>query len=217
MCFSAEASFAVGGTLLILGVATIRKVIHKKDLPIALIPIIFALQQMVEGLLWISLVEDDSPQIQFWLSQIYGIFIGIIWPLFAPFSVYYSETNCKRRKIIASIGIAGVGLATYTIVGLAKQPIVAEIINYSINYKHDVSGYQLVIVFYLLATCVPFIFSSYKQLYIAGILITIGFFVAYLTFLQTFASVWCFFAAISSSMIYFYFVHRIKEPLIPIS
>ncbi len=60
MCFSAEASFAVGGTLLILGVATIRKVIHKKDLPIALIPIIFALQQMVEGLLWISLVEDDS-------------------------------------------------------------------------------------------------------------------------------------------------------------
>ncbi|MBK9662650.1 MAG: hypothetical protein IPO71_06110 [Nitrosomonas sp.] len=104
---------------------------------------------------------------------------------FAPFSVYYSETNCKRRKIIASIGIAGVGLATYTIVGLAKQPIVAEIINYSINYKHDVSGYQLVIVFYLLATCVPFIFSSYK-LYIAGILITIGFFVAYLTFLQTF-------------------------------
>lgn len=216
MCFSAEASFIVGGTLLIVSVATVRKTIYKKDLPIALIPLIFAIQQIIEGLLWVLLINDDASKIQFWLSNIYGVFIGIIWPLLAPFAVYCTETNSKRRKIIASIGIVGLGLAIYTAIGLIKQPIVAEIINHSINYKHDVGGYQLVIVLYLLATCVPFIFSSYRHLYIAGIIITIGFFVTYFTFLETFASVWCFFAAIASALIYFYFVHRVKEPLIPI-
>lgn len=216
MCFSAEASFMVGGALLIAGIATIRKTVHKKDLPIALIPLIFAIQQIIEGFLWVSLIHDSTPQTQFWLSNIYGVFIGVIWPLFAPFSVYCAETNSKRRKIIVSLGIAGVGLMIYTIIGLANQPIVAEIINHSINYKHDVGIYQLVIILYLLATCVPFILSSYKYLSIAGIIITIGFFVAYFTFQETFASVWCFFAAIASTLIYFHFVHRIKEPLIPI-
>jgi|CXWL01.1.fsa_nt_gi hypothetical protein len=216
MCFSAEASFIVGGTLLIIGVATVRKTIHKKDLPIALIPLIFAIQQMTEGLLWVFLTNNDAPQAQFWLSNIYGVFIGVIWPLFAPFAVYCTETDSKRRRIIASIGISGLGLAIYTTIGIANQPIVAEIINHSINYKHDVGGYQLVIILYLLATCVPFIFSSYKHLYIAGIIITIGFFVAYFTFQETFASVWCFFAAIASALIYFYFARRIKKPLIPI-
>jgi hypothetical protein len=216
MCFSAEASFIVGGALLVVGVTTARKTIYQKELPIAMIPFIFAIQQLVEGFLWVSLTNNDTSQIPFWLSNIYGVFIGIIWPLFAPFAVYCAETNSKRRKIIASIGITGIGLAIYTVIGLIKQPIVAEIINHSINYKHDVANYQLVIVLYLLATCVPFIFSSYRHLSIAGITITIGFFLAYLTFLETFASVWCFFAAIASALIYFFFVHRIKEPLIPI-
>ncbi len=216
MCFSAEASFIVSGTLLVIGVTTVRKTIYQKDLPIAIIPFIFAIQQLVEGLLWVSLSNNDTSQIPFWLSNIYGVFIGIIWPLFAPFAVYCAETDSKRRKIIASIGMAGLGLAIYTGIGLANEPIIAEIINHSINYKHHVGVYQLVIVLYLLATCVPFIFSSYKHLYSAGIIITLGFFVAYVTFLETFASVWCFFAAIASALIYFHFVHRVKNPLIPI-
>ncbi|MEK7791572.1 MAG: DUF6629 family protein [Pseudomonadota bacterium] len=216
MCFSAEASFIVGGTLLVVGAATIRKTYHRKDLPIALIPLIFALQQLVEGALWVSLTDGYMVQTQFWLSNLYGVFIGIIWPLYAPFAVYSAETDLKRKKIITVIGVVGLGLAIYTTIGLANQPIVAEIVNHSIRYTHDVDRDKLVIVMYLLATCVPFIFSSYKHLYLAGIAITCGFFAAYFTYLETFASVWCFFAAIASSLIYFYFAHRVKDPLIPI-
>ncbi len=164
MCFSAEASFIVGGTLLASGITTVRKTIYPRDLPIAMIPFIFAIQQLVEGFLWVSLINNDSSQTPFWLSNIYGVFIGIIWPLFAPFAVYCAETDSKRRKIIASIGLAGLGLAIYTSIGLADEPIIAEIINHRINYKHHVGVYQLVIVLYLLATCVPFIFSSYRHL-----------------------------------------------------
>ncbi len=215
MCFSAEASFIVGSVLLVTGAATVQKVAHKKDLPLALIPLIFAAQQLVEGFLWLALTNDSASQSpHYWLSNIYGIFVGIIWPLFAPFAIYCTETSHLRRKIIASIGVAGFALAIYTIIGIAAQPITAEIVHHSIRYEHDVKGHQIVIVLYLLATCVPFIFTSYKHLYVTGFVITGGFFVSYFTFQQTFASVWCFFAAIASSLIYFHFVHRIKDPLL---
>ncbi len=216
MCFSAEASFIVGSALLVVGTATMRKTYYRKDLPIALIPLIFAMQQLVEGALWISLTDGYMAQAQFWFSNLYGVFIGIIWPLYAPFAVYSAETDPKRKKIITAIGVVGLGLAIYTMIGLANQPIVAEIVNHSIRYSHDVDHDKLVIVMYLLATCVPFIFSSYRHLYLSGIVITCGFFAAYLTYLETFASVWCFFAAIASSLIYFYFARRVKDPLIPI-
>lgn len=64
MCFSAEANFIVGGSLIIVGAAIIKKVRNDKDLPVALIPLIFAAQQITEGLLWISLTHEDLNQAQ---------------------------------------------------------------------------------------------------------------------------------------------------------
>ena len=215
MCFSAEASFMVGGTLLIVGAATIQKTRYKKDILVAFIPLIFAIQQITEGLLWISLA-NNMLHAQFWLSNIYGIFIGVIWPVYAPFAVYSAEINATRKKIIALIGGVGLGLAAYTLIGLVNQPMTAQVINHSIHYEHDVAAYQFIIVMYLLATCVPFIFSSYRHLYIAGSVITIGFFVAYFVYRETFASIWCFYAAIASGLIYLYFARRMNKPLIPL-
>ncbi|MBX9917445.1 MAG: hypothetical protein K2Y07_09455 [Nitrosomonas sp.] len=121
-----------------------------------------------------------------------------------------------RKKIIAFTSIVSLGLVAYNTASPVNEPITAKITHHNIHYKHHVSSHQLVITLYLLATCAPFIFSSYKHLYFADI-ITIGFFVAYFTYFETFASVWCFFVAIASALIYFYFAHRIKKPLILIS
>lgn len=214
MCFSAEASFIVGGTLLAVGIATARKAIHKKDLPMAFIPLLFSIQQLIEGFLWLILADSSMQTTQHWLATIYGVFVGIIWPLFAPFAIYSMETGHQRRKIIAAMGAAGLVLAGYTLIGLINQPVSVEIINHSLYYKHDIEETQLLIILYLLATCLPFILSSFRHLYIAGGIITFGFLIAFFTFQQTFASVWCFFAAIASSLVYFHFVHRIREPLI---
>lgn len=214
MCFSAEASFLVSGTLLAVGVATVSKTVNRKDLPLALIPFIFSIQQLIEGILWLSLADNNPIQSQYWLSNLYGIFIGVIWPLFAPLAILCTETDTLRRRIIAAIGIAGLLLALYTITGLTEQPVTAGIINHSIQYRHEVAGYQFVIVLYLLATCAPFLISSYRTLNIAGIIITAGFFIAYFAYYETFASVWCFFAAMTSALIYSYFIQRIKKPLI---
>lgn len=206
MCFSAEASFIVSGTLSIIGVSAIQQVKLKKDIFVAAIPLVFALQQLTEGLLWVALQNPDSglAQTAHWLAGLYGIFIGVIWPVYAPFAIYREETDHQSKRVIASMLLAGIGLAAYTIIGMIHEPIVASIINHSIHYAHKVEGQQFVLAMYLFATCAPFILSSRKLLNLTGTIITLGFFVAFFVYQQTFASVWCFFAAIASGLIYFY-------------
>ena len=150
MCFSAEASFIVGGSLVVIGTAIIKRIHAKNEIPVALIPLIFAAQQTMEGLLWISL-DSDNLQAQFWLSNSYGVFVGVIWPLYVPFAIYFAETDNTRKKIIAFIGLSGLLLALYTVIGIARQPVTAEIINNSIYYEHDVHIYPVVIIFYLVS------------------------------------------------------------------
>ncbi|MBK7353763.1 MAG: hypothetical protein IPJ05_09610 [Nitrosomonas sp.] len=206
MCFSAEASFIVSGALSIIGISAIRQVKTRKDIFVASIPLIFALQQFTEGLLWITLQNPDITHIQTsdWLAGLYGVFIGVIWPVYAPFAIFREETDSQTKRVVASMLLAGVGLAAYTIIGMIHEPIVASIINHSIHYAHKVEGQEIVLGMYLFATCAPFILSSKKLLNLTGMIITLGFFAAFFFYQQTFASVWCFFAAMASGLIYFY-------------
>ena len=206
MCFSAEASFIISGTLSIIGISSIKQAQLKKDWFIAIIPLIFALQQLTEGLLWVVLQNPESElaQTTHWLAGLYGIFIGVIWPVFAPLAIYREEGDAQTKRVVASMLLAGVGLAAYTMIGMIQEPIVASIINHSIHYAHQVEGQQFVLAMYLFATCAPFILSSRKLLNLTGTIITLGFFVAFFVYQQTFASVWCFFAAVASYLIYFY-------------
>lgn len=213
MCFSAEASFIASSALAIVAISAIRKVSDSKDIFIAFIPLIFALQQFTEGWLWITLESEEMPLAQFWLANLYGVFIGVIWPFYAPFAIYKGEVDGKTRKVVTSMILVGLGLAVYTIIGLLGEPVVAHIVNDSIRYVHDVEGQQFVLTMYLFATCVPFILSSDRYLNITGVVITFGFFVAFFAYRETFASVWCFFAAVSSAMIYFYVVSQKNSKL----
>lgn len=194
-----------------VGVNAIRKVRIRKDLFIACIPLLFALQQLTEGLLWVALEQGEIPEAQFWLANLYGIFIGVIWPFYAPFALYQSEADNRIRKVMASLLVAGLGLAAYTIIGLINEPITAHIVNDSIRYEHDVEAQQFVLTMYLFATCAPFILASDRYLNITGMALTLGFIVAFLAYRETFASIWCFFAAVASALIYFYVANSNKK------
>jgi len=58
MCFSATASFIAGVSLLVLGVATVKKAKRKAEIPFAMIPLLFGVQQIIEGMLWLSFRFD---------------------------------------------------------------------------------------------------------------------------------------------------------------
>ena len=58
---------------------------------------------------------------------------------------------------------------------------------------------------YLLATCVSGLFSSHRCINIFGVLAFVLAVAAYQVSVRTFVSVWCFFAAVLSLLVYLHF------------
>ena len=93
MCFSASASFAVAGINALIGVAILYKKPARHEIPLASFPLMFALQQFIEGLLWILL--PDAPQgtpVISALAILFIVFAEIIWPVMTPIAVLMIET-----------------------------------------------------------------------------------------------------------------------------
>lgn len=60
MCFSASASFTAAAVLLGLGTVTMRRARSRRELPYAAIPLLFGVQQLLEGMLWLTF-PDRAP------------------------------------------------------------------------------------------------------------------------------------------------------------
>lgn len=203
MCFSATASFIAGTALSVLGVATLRLTRQKAEIPFAAIPLLFGIQQIVEGLLWLSF-RFDAPQLKVATTYLFSIFSHVLWPIFVPFSIGLLEPVPWRHKAI--LGFQGVGLlvGAYLFFMLVKFPVTAVALE-NIVYVSP-HFYKLpMMTLYLLATCVSCFFSSRAAIRLFGALALILFLVAYGFFAVALFSVWCFFAAVLSFIIYAYF------------
>ena len=54
VCFSAIASFSAGALLLCAGVLTLKFARRPSELPDAAVPLLFAIQQLSEGVIWLT-------------------------------------------------------------------------------------------------------------------------------------------------------------------
>ena len=64
MCFSATASFAAGIGLTGLGLVTVWRVPEPRQRPFAALPLLFGLQQLTEGALWLALQSGGTLHIE---------------------------------------------------------------------------------------------------------------------------------------------------------
>ena len=203
MCFSATASFIAGTALSALGVATLRATQRKAEIPFAAIPLMFGIQQIVEGVLWLSFTFD-ARQLNVLMTYLFSIFSHVLWPMYVPFSISLLETVPWRRKTIW--GFQGVGLFVglyllYMLVEFPVTSVAAANIVYISPHFYKVP----VMVLYVAATCVSCAFSSVVAIRLFGALALFLFLLAYGFFTIALFSVWCFFAAILSSIIYVHF------------
>ena len=58
MCFSAPASFIAGTALTSIGVAALRQTKTGSEIPFAMIPLLFGVQQLIEGVIWLTFSYD---------------------------------------------------------------------------------------------------------------------------------------------------------------
>ena len=205
MCFSATASFAAGGALVAAGGLTIAQTKKKYQLPFACIPLLFGIQQITEGIIWISF---GSPLLNIMMTYTYSIFSQVLWPIFIPLSVLLLEKDHVRKKILYLFFAVGLTMGLYLLYFIIKDPpIIAYIANRSIAYSYPHIYSLWIIAFYVVITCGSAVVSSYKMINAFGILLFISFFIASYFFNETLFSVWCFFAALLSFPVYFHLKH----------
>ena len=77
MCFSASASFIAGTSLSALGVVSLRRTELKTEQPLAMIPLLFGLQQLSEGVVWLTF-SHDAPLLKQTMTYVYSGFSHVL-------------------------------------------------------------------------------------------------------------------------------------------
>jgi hypothetical protein len=181
MCFSANASFGAGVVLVVIGVISIKKVQHPSQILFASIPLLFAVQQISEG-----------------------IFAQFFWPLWVPIAILMLEKESKRKRIQKVLVGMGMIVALYFAYCLISYPVHAKIIGYHVTYKVEYPNLlgRYGGIFYLIATVVPPFFSHIKKMWMFGTSMFISYLITAIFYDHYVVSVWCFFASIISISIY---------------
>jgi len=207
MCFSASASFIAGTTLSAVGVAALRNTKTKNELPLAMIPLLFGIQQLTEGVIWLTF-HYDAPLLRLTMTYIYSGFSHVLWPIYVPFAMGVLETVRWRKNAIFAFLAAGIPVGLYLLYAIVSRPLIAEVIGKHIVYASPHFYLFPVMVLYLAATCVSCFFSSHGFVRLFGVLALLSFIAAYFAFVNAFVSIWCFFAAVLSLLIYMHLRFR---------
>ena len=204
MCFSAAASFAGGAVISAVGVATQKKVRKPSQRLFAVIPFLFGFQQFAEGVLWITLRSGEHSWLQNTTTYIFLITALVIWPVMVPTSMWFMEEGEKRKKILTGLIVTGGILSLFYAYCLIAYDVTPQINNFHIQYVDDFPRtlVDIAFVFYPVSTIVPLFVSSFRRMWVFGILIAVSYIITGIFFAQYLTSVWCFFAAVISVVIY---------------
>ncbi len=204
MCFSATASFAAGVVLSAAGVATQRKARKPSQRLFAAIPLLFGFQQFTEGVLWITLRSGGHDWLQNAATYIFLITALVILPVMIPLSMWFMEEVKKRKKILAGLMVTGVILSLFYAFCLISYNVTPRINGFHIQYIDEFPQTLAWIasLFYPAATVAPLFASSVRRMWLLGILIAVAWLVTGIFFKGYLISVWCFFAALISVLIY---------------
>ncbi len=200
MCFSATASFGSGVLLSTIGFASLKRAQTPTQYPFASIPLIFGVQQLAEGFVWLSLSEPVYENYQQTAVKIFLLIAQAVWPVFIPFAFMQLEPEIKRKRILTWLLAVGAVIVVFVLYFLFSRQITAEISEHHIKYHIGFPGFMAIsgAVLYFFAVIVPPFISSVRHMKWLALGSFGAFVLASIFYTQYLVSVWCFFAAIVS-------------------
>ena len=208
MCFSASASFAASGVLAVTGIATLRHVREPRALLFAAVPLLFAVHQFTEGFVWLGLEGRIGPVALGHVTFLFMLYANGILPLLMPLAVLLMEPPGRRRIAIVALTVLGAAVFAWMTSGLIAFESQCFVEQHSIAYRNPMTSHLWVSVLYIVATCGALMLSTHRVVRWYGVLNVVGLTIAHLIKAYAFASVWCFYAATLSVVIYWQFSSR---------
>jgi hypothetical protein len=205
VCFSAAANFVGSGVLATVGVVTLTRVKHRREVLFASLPILFAVHQFIEGFVWLGLDGILSPQVTHDMGAAFMLYAQGLLPFLLPLSVVLFEPDKKSRRRMLPFLVLGTLTTLYILWALTAYPLQISVKSNSIVYINQATNNTFVAVFYVIATCGSLLFSKVKDMVIFGVA-NLAILLAVMAVKRyAFTSLWCAYAAIASVIILAYF------------
>ena len=201
MCFSATANFVGSGVLGTVGVVTLTKVKHRRELLFAALPLLFAIHQFIEGFVWLGLDGILSPAVAHDMGAAFMLYAQGLLPFLLPLSIVLFEPDGNSRRRMLPFLVLGGATTLYILWALTAFPLQLYVKGNSIVYINQATNNIVVAVVYVIATCGSLFFSKIKMMVafdaanLAIVLIVMG------IKRYAFTSVWCAYAAVASVII----------------
>jgi hypothetical protein len=211
MCFSVEADVAVGVLILPVAVASLREVRHAREVLFASLPLLFALHQFVEALVWAGHDGHVSPEVQHTAAAAYLVFALPVLPTLMPVAVLLLEPRGARARV-APFAVLGLAVTAYLGWALLSGPFSVVVHPHAIVYDTAIPRGNWWALLYIVAVIGPPLLSGYRSLFIFGWVNLIGLSVVAVLYDQAFVSLWCMFAACASVFILVHMVRRRRLP-----
>ncbi len=211
MCFSATANFVGSGVLGAVGVVTLTRVKHRRELLFASLPTLFAIHQFIEGFVWLGLDGILSPAVAHDMGAAFMLYAQGLLPFLLPLSVLLFEPNAKNRARMLPFLVLGGATTLYILWALTAFPLQLYVKGNSIVYINQATNNTAVALLYVIVTCGSLFFSKIKMMVTFGaanlaILLAVMEVKRY-----AFTSLWCAYAAVASVIILVYFWRSHEE------
>ena len=202
MCFSPEADLVTGIVVSGIGVDALRRVPHRRFLPLAALPLLLGLHQVIEAFAWWGMRGDLPRQVGDTATWVYLAIALVVVPVSVPAAIRSAESDPGRRGRLLPFVVLGVAVAVALLPGLMNSGAGGEVACRYIAYAAGVPYAGYVLPFYVVATCAPLLLSGSKRLALFGAANVVA--VALLGGLlaRGVISLWCVWAAASSVVIH---------------
>jgi hypothetical protein len=205
MCFSATANFVGSGALATVGVLTLTRVRHRRELLFASLPMLFAVHQFIEGFVWLGLDGILSPKVAHNMGAAFMLYAQGLLPFLLPLSVMLFEPDKRSRLRMRPFLLLGTGTALYILWALTAYPTQVFVRGNSIVYLNPATNNTFVAILYVIVTCGSLLFSKINDMVLFGIANVVILLIVMGVKRYAFTSVWCAYAAVASVIILAYF------------
>jgi hypothetical protein len=203
------------GVLGAVGIVTLTKVKHRRELLFAALPTLFAIHEFIEGFVWLGLDGILSPVVAHNMGAAFMLYAQGLLLFLLPLSVLLFEPDRKSRRRMLPFLVLGGATTLHILWALTAYPLQLYIRANSIVYINQATNNTAVALLYVIATCGSLFFSKIKMMVVFGaanlvILLVVMEFKRY-----AFTSLWCAYAAIASVIILAY-LEKHRRAAVPV-
>lgn len=211
MCFSAEADLVVGLGLLPIAAVALREVRHAREIPFAALPLLFAVHQLIEAVVWAGVDGDVSASVQQAAAVAYLVIAFPLLPILMPLAVLLLEPRGARLRVAPFVALGAV-VATYFALAVLDGPIRVVAHPHALAYVAPLENGVFWTGLYIVAVIGPSLLSGYRSIVAFGVLNLVGLTTVALVYAEAFTSLWCVWAALTSILIAVHMVRRRRLP-----